>query len=229
VSGVYAYCVLPAGVRPPVGLSGLDERSVAAYDIDGLTIWASDADAPPALDLDRVSRHHEVVQAALGEAVVPLRFGGWHPDLAALTDRIRESSSQLAAALRRVRGRVELGIRIVAARVEPDAQVIAPKTGDESSGRAYLRALSRRRSTRLQRRREQSEVARRLQAHLGDMAVEQRVHYLSPPELITVAHLIAREDEPRYRERAAGFARDVQQELVVHVTGPWPPYSFSEP
>jgi hypothetical protein len=59
------------------------------------------------------------------------------------------------------------------------------------------------------------------------MAADQRVQYLSPPELVSVAHLVEPADEARYRELAAGFARAAGGDLVVHVTGPWPPYSFA--
>ena len=218
--------MVSGGGPPPAGLAGLGDRPVTAHDVDGLTVWASEAEEPPTLDLDGVARHHAVVSAALGRPMLPLRFGAWHPDLESLTELIRGSYAELAATLERVAGRVELGMRIVRAGGEPHAGG-APEPVAAAPGRSYLRALSRRRTTRVERRRAQNDVARRLKAYMGDMAAEQRVQYLSPPELISVAHLVEPGDEQRYRERAARFARDAHGELVVHVTGPWPPYTFA--
>lgn len=226
MSGAYAYCVVSGGRQPPAGLSGLHDRPVIAHDVDGLTVWVSEAEEPPTLDLDAVQRHHAVVSAALGRPVLPLRFGAWHPDPASLTDLVRGSASELEAALERVGGRVELGIRIVRAGPEPVARE-AEEPGGATSGREYLHTLSRRRGTRVERRREQNDLARRLQVHMAEVAAEQQVRYLSPPELISVAHLVQPSDERRYRELAARFARDAKGDLVVHVTGPWPPYSFA--
>lgn len=226
MSGVYAYCVLSGARRPPEGLCGLGDRGVTALEVEGLSVWMSEAEEPPKPDLDAVRRHHAVVTAALGSAMLPLRFGTWQPDPASLAALIRDSSPELAAGLRRVAGRVELGIRIVGSGPEAEPQeAAAPVTA--ASGRDYLRALSRRRSTRVERRRAQDHLARRLETLMGEVAAEQRVQYLSPPELISVAHLVEPSDEGRYRERAAEFARDAHDELVVHVTGPWPPYSFA--
>ena len=224
--GVYAYCVVLGGQRPPLDLSGLHDRPVTGHELEGFTVWVSEAEEPPTLDLDAVTRHHAVVSAALGSPMLPFRFGAWEPDLGSLAERIRSSSSELAATLRRVAGRVELGVRIARSSARPDPRE-ADETGPSESGRDYLRALSRRRSTRIERRQEQNDVARRLKEHMGEMAAEQRVQYLSPPELISVAHLVHPSAELRYRELAARFARDADGELVVHVTGPWPPYSFA--
>lgn len=226
MSGVYAYCLLSEARRPPDGLGGLADRPVTALELEGLTVWVSEAEEPPKPDLDAVRRHHAVVSAALGSPVLPLRFGAWHPDASSLAGLIRGSSSELAAGLVRVAGRVELGIRIVGPVSPPEPQE-AVTPGEPVSGRAYLRALSRRRDTRVERRRAQDDVARQLQACLGEVAVEQRVEYLSPPELVSVAHLVEPANEGRYRELAAAFARNARGELVVHVTGPWPPYSFA--
>ena len=239
MSGVYAYCVLPGGLHPPSGLAGLEDRPVTGYEVDALTVWISEAPGRPPLDLEAVGRHNDVVEAALGEPVAPLRFGAWLPDLAALADRVRGSSSQLEAALRLVEGRVEFAMRVgsaggpmpspVSDAAPPGDRALPGDAPGAGGGRAYLRALSRRRAERSRRRNEQDELAERLREFMGDMAVEQRVHYLSAPELVSVAHLVERRNQAQYLERAAAFAREPLGDLVVHVTGPWPPYSFAGP
>lgn len=225
MSGLYAYCVLASGARPPVGLSGFGGAPVRAVDVAGLTVWLSDADRAPALDLDAVRLHHGVVSAGAAAAVVPFRFGAWAADTASLEERVRRSAAELEAALHRVEGRVELGVRITDPTGAPAAD---PGAAPATSGRAYLRALSSRQRARAERRRRQEQLAQAASRHLEAVPHDTRVAYLASPDLVSLAHLVPRGCEERYRRRMRSFADEVAPGLAVHVTGPWPPYSFVE-
>jgi hypothetical protein len=74
---------------------------------------------------ERSLRHHEaVVEAAMRHGpVLPMRFGSVVDDVEAL---LRSREDEFSAALERVRGCVELGVRVS----EPDG-VPAPETGTE--------------------------------------------------------------------------------------------------
>jgi hypothetical protein len=235
VSGVYAYCVLPTGRHPPPGLLGLDDRPVVGHEIEGLTTWISQSDAEPALDLDAVERHHRVVESAIAEDVVPLRFGAWQPDLSALEARIRRTRAELEAALELVRGRVEFGVRVreiaasAPAQAEPAVRAQADPAVPAPSGKGYLRALSRREKQRAERRLEQDGLARRIREFLAELVVDERVSYLDAPEVVALAHLVNRPDEPYYQARIRSLIVGEAGGYILHVTGPWPPYSFAAP
>ncbi|HET9947465.1 MAG TPA: GvpL/GvpF family gas vesicle protein [Longimicrobiales bacterium] len=235
MSGVYAYCILPGGREPPDGLAGLGGAAVRAEIVDGLTVWLSAAERAPEVELDAVERHHEVVRAALPETMLPLRFGAWAPDLDALAEHIRRTRPELDEALRCVEGRIELGVRVreaapaAAGRVQAAAPEGPPLPAAAGVGRRYLHALSEAARARALRRRRQEALARRIREHLGAAVVDERVTYLAPPEAISVAHLVRREDEPYYRSRLQQLAEATRADYILHVTGPWPPYSFAAP
>jgi hypothetical protein len=230
MSGVYPYCVVPAGRQPPPGLTGINGGPVRGYEIGPFTVWASEEDAAPPVDLDRISAHHGVVVAAVSmTTALPIRFGSWAPSGAALATRIEESRVDLEAALASAVGRVEMGVTVddVAQPAGPAAPSRVP--GAHANGRAYMRALSQWHSVRKERHRKQDEVAAEIARELEGLVHETRVRHQDAPGLVSVAHLIAREDESLYRGRLANLAASGEYAGHIHVTGPWPPYSFAVP
>lgn len=232
MSGFHPYCIVTAGCHPPQGLTGLDGASVHGFDVGRFTVWVSEERAAPPADLERVTAHHAVVAAAVAATTaLPVRFGSWVPSHEALAARIQESGDDLEAALASAAGRIEMGVSVrdVASPPEVPERRNAPRTVDGAypDGRSYLRALSRSYSVRHERRRQQDEVAAEIARRLAEVAPETRVQYPEPPALLSVAHLIARGDEARYRSLLAGLGRTPQYAGRLHVTGPWPPYSFA--
>lgn len=235
MSGVYAYCVLGSGHRPPDGLVGLDDGVVRALDVGPLTVWLSDVDGPPAADLLAIGRHDDVVRSASrAGAAAPLRFGAWAPDEAALRHRIDESRASIESTLQTVADCVEMGIRVVRADEvpsgipEPDGgEAFATGRAAAGTGRAYLRALAGAHAARLRRREAQDALARRLAEALSPLVRAHRLSYLAPPEVVALAHLVRVGDESEYRRRVEESAARQGGAVELHVTGPWPPYSFA--
>lgn len=230
MSGVYAYCIVEAGHRPPSGLEGLSGGPVRGYDVGPFTVWASDeAEAPP-VGLEPIKRHHEVVRSAVATTTpLPLRFGGWAADADTLHRRIERRRDELEAVLAAVAGRVEFGISFV----DPSGRATPPvQSGDSSEapsdGRAYLRELSRSHAERKERKTRADELVARLRTHLDGLPDDERVQRRRPPGLVSIAHLVSREDERKYRHLVEDFLRDRADTWVAHLTGPWPPYSFTE-
>ncbi|HUP53789.1 MAG TPA: GvpL/GvpF family gas vesicle protein, partial [Longimicrobiales bacterium] len=215
MSGVYPYCVVTAGCHPPPGLTGLGGRPVEGRDVEPFTIWTSAEASPPALDLEGITRHHDVVRAA-SESVTPLpvRFGDWARDHSVLADRIRRRRGELEAALSAVSGCVELGIRLEHASAEPEA---GASVETPAGGRAYLRELSHVYVERRRRRGERDALLERLRAALTELTTDERVRYLRSPGLVSVAHLVARDCETRYRNSVAAFASEHDQAARVLV------------
>ena len=233
MSGLHPYCVTVAGCHPPAGLTGLGGRVVQGFDIESFTVWTSEEPSAPAPDLEAVVRHDAVVRVASEHSTpLPVRFGAWAPDQAALASRIRKRRAELEAALAAVSGRVELGVTM---EEEPtsgteegkrDGSDPAGGLRGETAGKAYMRELSRHYEGRRRRRAEGAVLLERLRSAVGPLVVDERVHRLRPPGLVSVAHLVARSDVERYRERVDVFAHDIGA-TRVHVSGPWPPYSFA--
>jgi hypothetical protein len=227
MSGVYLYCIAPAGVVPPDGLVGLEDAPVRAAPLGTFTGWYSELEARPEPSIERIRRHNQVVEAALTDesTPVPARFGQWFARVAALEEKLREGAAVHEESLRRVAGAVEFGVRV--AEVEPPPASAPPAVAEATTGRAYLEALAARAAVDRSREGRGRELAARIASVLGPVVRQQRVESAqSRHEVIRLAHLVARRDVEPYRAGVAE-ARRRFPELRFLLSGPWPPYSFA--
>lgn len=222
--GVYLYCVAPAGVTPPATLTGMAGAPVDAVEVAALACWVSVLDAPPHASVEAVRAHNGVVAAALCQATpLPVRFGQWLESREALTERIADRAAQYHAALERVAGAVEYGLRVV----DPAARAPVPGPEARESGTSYLRALAERETRERAALARGRELADGIAALLGSLVRQQRVEPPGPGRgLLGMAHLVAVRDRDAYR---AGVeeARRRWPSLRFLTSGPWPPYSFA--
>ena len=176
-------------------------RAVAAA---GLSALCTPADTRE-LTREALWRREELLEELMaGRDLLPVRFGTVVADERAAERALAERRDELAAGLDRVRGAVELALRVHSE--EPDGP-------QASSGRDYLSARSRR-----------AEAARELHEPLAAIARESTV--LRGEELLRAAYLV---DRAAVDEFVAAVRR-LQHErprLALLCTGPWPPYSFA--
>ena len=213
---IYAYGVCEpaaAASAPPCG--GMGGARVRALGGDGLTaIYSRHRSAPLRPTPRLVLAHERVLEHLMARGpVLPMRFGTWLEGEDALAAMLAARRSELVQGLERVRGRAELGVRLLAARAEAG-------TGDaRASGRAYLLARAR------EHRRYEQAVAD-VHAPLAALSAASRVWEPRPPAILVGAYLLDCEHVALFRARASDLAQR-QPELQLFVTGPWPPYSFA--
>lgn len=184
--------------------------------LSGRTIEAT----PP-----NVWRHERVLARLMQDhAVVPLRFGTIRHDATALQDCLVQSAASLANDLERVRGKVEMALRIASG----DSAVPLPHDSDEPSGRgaAYLRA----RLQRLHRERALEDRSRELAQLLRQKlhAVVRDIVCAAPGDasaVFRVSCLVERANVAAFADALARFRAD-RPHFDVTCTGPWAPYSF---
>jgi Gas vesicle synthesis protein GvpL/GvpF len=210
---------LYALVEPPARLPdapGLDGSAVSAEPLGALDAVVSRLEAPPsAQSQEHVLAHARVVDelAALNDAVLPVRFGRGYADASALREAVEAREGELRDALDRVRGCVELGLRVLAGTA--DRTLVAPE-----SGRDYLQA-------RLDERQRGERLADELDAPLAALSRAATRSVLATPHLVlSAAYLVPRDELDEFR-RAVGSVQSRHPELSVACTGPWAPYSFA--
>jgi Gas vesicle synthesis protein GvpL/GvpF len=179
-------------------------RTVSAGSLCALCVPADERDVTVDMLVDR----EELLEALMEDRdVLPVQFGTALPDERAAARMLLERHDELAAALDRVRGAVELGLR---------ARLVGPAGGERvvhASGRDYLRAHVG-----------NAGAARRLHGRLG--AISRSAVVRSGPDLLRAAYLVD-------RAAVAGFVAEVRRtqesspELSLLCTGPWPPFSFA--
>lgn len=233
--GLYLYGVTRPGNAPGPTLAGMGGTEVGFLRLAGLSVWTEAMEHEPEASLEAVRNHHRVVEAAAGGGpVLPLRFGQWVPDAAAVEEALGPRRNAYEDALERVEGAVEIGLRILDPDLPPAREPLAAQTGPgdgEASapgrGRAYLEALRERERSRSERHRRGRELAREISTELGALLRGERIEGPSGEgDLVSVAHLVRRDDLERHENAVRGF-RERHPRLRVVTSGPWPPYSFT--
>jgi hypothetical protein len=175
----------------------------------------------PAQDSEDVSpealwRHEEIVEELMADRdLLPVRYGTRFSTEEEAARVIAARCGSLAAALDQVRGVVELSVRVLLP--EPDSEEPA-----DASGAGYTRARSRSEASHESARRDIHELL----AALARAAAERPPQ--PPHELLRAAYLVDRDRVATFAALIARLEID-SPHLRLLCTGPWPPYSFSEP
>ena len=188
--------------------------------------------------LEQNARAHEDVlqSAAAVTAIVPLRFGVIYRSREQVGQMLHERSDEFLVTLERVRGHVELGVKVWA-----DMQKLGRTLADgeapsaAGAGAAYL-----------QRRRAEQERSRELAVRCAELAEEAHVRLgavasaavanrpqpreltgRSEPMLLNGAYLVRDGDDRLRREVERLAAEHAELGLEYELTGPWPPHNFA--
>jgi hypothetical protein len=200
---------------PPVaGLSDAPLERLRVRDLDVVV-----SDTPPGGPVgsdESVLRHALVVEELMqrSAAVLPGRLGQAFPDTRALTRAVRADADRLRTALHRVRGCVELGLRVM--RPEPETDGAPEPRG----GAEYMHA-------RLAETRELDRLAAEIDEPLARLSrASARRPGESPRMLLDAAYLVPLDGIMAFRAEVSRLESS-RAELAFVCTGPWPPYSFA--
>jgi len=193
-----------------------DVAPLKTVPIDGLAAVcapAGETEASP----EMLWRHEEVVEALMADRdLLPARYGTRLEDEAALARAVEDRRDELAAALDRVRGAVELSVRVAAAGAPP-SPAVPPQA---SSGAEYLRVRAHAEASH-------ERTANAVHEPLAALSRASVVGRPRPPELFRAAYLVEREAVEPFTAEVARL-QDAGAGLSFLCTGPWPPYSFAE-
>jgi Gas vesicle synthesis protein GvpL/GvpF len=209
---LYVYAFTEASASLP-DVTGIDQAPLETHAAGGLGAVVSRHDTTPSASEEAIVAHARVVEALAeaNEAVLPARFGGVHQEPDALRAAIAEREPELLAALERVRGCVELGVRALSP---------PPERAESSSGAEYMRA-------RLDERRGLEGLADELDLPLAEFAREAtRTVGATERLLLSAAYLVPEDGVAGFRELVERL-QTTHPELGIVCTGPWPPYSFA--
>lgn len=230
---MYLYAITDRSELPAPASPGLSETlpfSIPCRDIAAV-VSPFPVSEVPATETN-LWRHEAVIEALMADrAVLPMRFGTVLAGEPAVQDVLEMHYGDFMAALGRVRGRVELGLRVLWEddgkwRMEDGAQRAVDGEPPSASGRSYLLARLEEEQQRRARRREAQTLAAEIHASLNPLAVEDTQQVLLTPRLLlTAAYLVDRDQVPAFRRQvnvlAAGYSA-----FRFLCTGPWPVYSF---
>lgn len=162
---------------------------------------------------DAMLRHEQVVEAAMRlGATLPARFGTTFASDDALRAAVDRAGDRFVRQLRRVRGCVELAVRVGL----PERPAPAPR-----DGRGYLEA-------KLADHRELEAACAETLAPLARLAAGARWDESRSEGNVVRASYLVREDLVEPFADEVRVLADCHPSLHLSCTGPWPPYSFVE-
>ena len=209
---VYLYAITEPVRLPLPSQPGLEDAPLwrVVHDSVAGVCSVHRALAPQATEAE-IARHAEVVEAvAAQEAVLPVRFGAVFRRGRNVREALDAREHELADALARVTGRVELGVH-----VHRDRE---PEPGRAGGGREYLLA-------RAEERRRAGEAAEVIHRRLAALAADATVRVLPTPGLLlSGAYLVDRDAVGHFEAEVRQL--DAERPETFLCTGPWPPYSF---
>jgi len=146
--------------------------------------------------------------------------------------RTRSDWDRIEALLKDMTGQVEWGLRLM---FDQRRSPGATRTPRNPSGRSYLLAKQRQQSETVAHRRLVRQRTTGVVTALAAIAREVRERPLAAAAtsgsrlLLDAAFLVPRARERRFRAAVARETRRLAPEgYAVHLSGPWPPYSFIE-
>ena len=228
----------PADLAGLVGIDGAEVHPIAHRDLVAVVSAAPADEAALRARLERLDElavvaeaHHAVVAAvATQTVVVPFRLATIYRDEQRVGEVLHERYAEFSALLDRLTGTVEVGVKLYAEDRAP-----APVT-PSASGRAYLQQLSQRHRRRDEKWQHAAAAVERVDSSLGALALDRSRHRPQAAQLLGVAgdnvlnaaYLVPAGRLTEFTDLAHRLARD-EPALRLEVTGPWAPYSFTEP
>ncbi len=248
-SGTYVYCVIasrkppsigrvsgPPGTRTPRLLEIQPDRYLVVSDAP-LESFGEEPLARRLSDLDWVSRsavaHDAVIEKFItADAVLPMKvFTIFTSDDRAIA-QTRSEWKRIEGLLQGVAGQVEWGLRLMFDQRKSPAATRAPRA---ASGRSYLLAKQKHHTTTIAHSRRVRQRTNGIVSELAAIARDVRQRPLTTAAtrgsrlLLDAAFLVPRTREKRFRTAVARQTRRLAPEgYAVHLSGPWPPYSFIE-
>ncbi len=239
---LYLYAITGPGGAPPGGTGG--ERGllgelvypVPYRELQALVSRAS-TEAAEAVAAN-VLCHEQIVERLMERvALLPVRFGTLLPDEERVRTLLAERYAEFTAALARVAGKVEFGVRVLS-QGQPGSE---PTTGPPPSagsgpsnppengnrpGHRYLQARQAEHRRETVRQAEARRLADLLDATLAACAAETRCSLLLTPHLpVCAAYLVPREWVAAFEAAVAGLEATLPEYRFL-CSGPWPPYNF---
>jgi hypothetical protein len=213
---VLLYAIVPSSSTHVAG-EGLDGRALRRVTGNGLSGVVSDHEALPATSERTLWAYEHAIEALMAnDAVLPARFGTAFDDDPGVQAMLGSRHDELRAALERVRGAVELGVR-----ASWPATADEPPPAGPSTGTAYMLG-------RLELSRRAREIAAKLEAELGALARARSSRLLARPATpVLASYLVEHKRIEEFRTRVHELDVTTEEADIV-CTGPWPPYSFVE-
>lgn len=211
---LYVYALVDASLRGSALGRGVARAPIRVVRV--ASFWAVvETGAAPEPTAKMLVAHDRVVRriARLAPATLPMRFGTSVADRAALSAALASREPAIARALERVRGAVQLTLRVRGRRARPRV----PRSAGPGARFLALRAARYR----------VPEIDVVTTATMPFVREDKVERHDDGARLASVYHLVARVDLRAWRAAFRSASAKLAG-VTITATGPWPPYAFAE-
>lgn len=225
----YVYCIVEGRRLPAGDYAGLEGSPVMAISYRELSAVVSALDQPRvAATMRHVLQHERLVEELMGRVnLIPVRFGTVLRDAKSVKLEISRGYASYLRDLALVKGKVELGVRVLAPPETPGPEGDHPEPSPTSGpGTRYLMEQLQEtvRARAMRQRLEQS--AEKIDACLMRRSeARRRAQARSDGMVVNAVYLVWQHQVPAFKEEVEA-QRLAFPALAFLLTGPWPAYSF---
>jgi gas vesicle protein GvpL/GvpF len=209
---LYLFCLIDEPVEAPL-LAGLQDQPVRILSIGNFSVVVSDFHGNQLEpSKENIVIHEHVIEKFMDKATpLPFRFGSVSSE-SNLHRFIGENADTLKADLEKVRGCVEMGLKVMTA---PFPVETTPQSGTE-----FLEARKRQLDL-------QTSVSAIVEAAAVGLIRKSDVSLVrkTARPMVRIAHLVLRYHLNEYKSHIDELVRQ-RAEWAFLRSGPWPPYSF---
>jgi hypothetical protein len=221
---IWLYAILDNQPASYPGLRGFDDRPLEILSSDSLAaaFTRHDESHEPRFSTENALKYESIVEQLMqpGIALLPARFGTRLADESDLRAALDAHRDEFVTALQRVRGCVEMGIRIVC--TTPSQQPVAPA----STGSEYMAAkLAQQRQQETAKQRAEELIHLLTEKHRWPRST-RRARTLEN-SMFSSAYLVPTAQIELFRSAVREAANSAGPDVRILCTGPWPPYHFT--
>lgn len=234
-AGRYVYSIVDYEGQLMTDRQGFNGAPVYNLSFRGIGAAVSDVStAKVQVTEDNVALHESIVEALMEDfSVLPVRFGTILGGDERVVEMLKEGYASFVEHLHLIRGRVELGLRVLwraeVVRKEiaaGDARVKQAEVASASAGRRYLMTKLEEELVNQGMKRRAELLAAEINGPLLKCAAEARLETLVTPRMVIAASYLAEKDKVESFRGEVERLRATHPDLSFLLTGPWPAYSF---
>jgi len=240
--GLYTYCILQGEENGKLEANGIGNGTV--YTINYRDISAVVSDIPfkkieP--KMDDIVAHNRVIEAARNAGIVlPIRYGVIFRNEDGARKLLRASYKNFKSKLVKLRGRDEMGVKIVLEkkamekiehklkRESAEAQKITKELSTADQGASYFLKLKLDDIVKNEAMNKISQISDETFRKLAELSEDSRVLKSELDQIaMNSVYLVRTEKQEEFNQLVASLERKYRDMgLAFHVSGPWAPYSF---
>ncbi len=234
---IYLYAITEEIETPLEAMCGVDFAPLTYLHRGSLTAVVSRVSSRVLAPTPRrLWQHEQVVEAVMDQySVLPARFSTIVGDEASMTSQLEELSQVFVDDLERLRGCVELSLRVIRlwdsnAGGDGAADGACPElVATEKTGRTFDVARRAAQAQRRTNRRRNESLGELINRSLAACALDHRLYVEEGSGVVIKAAYLVEKSRLGVMQQAVRRLMKTYTNLHFLCTGPWPPYHFVEP